>query len=319
LALKDAALAGRYPPERIGLHVAMARGPVGAAQVFSEELARVGVEALGAKFFPPIVLSILGGQIGLACQIRGASFTFIDGAGAGLQALAHAHDFLRQHDELDAILVVACDEVGQAVHTMADTLGALAPGGEVSLYHPAGAGFVPGEGSVALLVERASAASARGGRIYGHIAGVAYGSEARADEAVDDSGAVLADVAARALAQSGGAAPDLVYGLARGAGRHDRREAAALHTVLNGQSVPVSTLNAQLGLADATSGLYAATAALLGLRHGEVYSTCAPVGGDADGLDVVQGGVREAAFARALVLASSEHGNSAAVVFSSEG
>jgi len=309
-------LTGRILPERIGLHVAMSRGPVGAAQIFAEELARAGIAGLGAKFFPPIVLSILGGQIGLACQIRGASFTFIDGVGAGLQALAHAQEFLRQHDDLDAILVVACDEVGAAMHVVQDRLGALAPEGAGGLYDPDGKGFVPGEGSVALLVERESAATARTARIYGRITGVAFGSEGRCDEGLDATGSVLADVAGRALAADAGGAADVVYGLARGAALHDRREAAALRRILGGQAVPVSSLNAGLGLADATSGLYAAAAALLGLRHGEVYPTTGPVGSEADGLDVVRGGVRTGALHRALVVGSSEHGNSAAVVFS---
>jgi 3-oxoacyl-[acyl-carrier-protein] synthase II len=312
LALKDAGIAGKVAPERIGLFVAMSAGPVTSAQIYAEELHRSGIAALSAKYFPPIVLSILGGQIGLACQIRGANFTLIDGVGAGLQALAHARDMLAQHDELDAIVVVACDEVGPGFHRMLDMLGALAPDGTAAIYDPNGPGFVPGEGSVAMVIEKADRVAARGGRTYGRIAGVAFGSEGGDDEAVDPDGAVLSDVARRALA--GGEPPDLIYTLARGAGAHDRREAAALRALLGEHRVPVSSLNGQLGLADATSGLYAAAAALLGLRHGEAYPTHAATP-TVEGIDVVRGGVRNGEYGRALALGSSEHGNSTAVIF----
>jgi 3-oxoacyl-[acyl-carrier-protein] synthase II len=325
MALKDAGLAGRLAPERIGLHIAFSRGPVGSARLFAEALSAHGIAGLGAKFFPPIVYSTVGGQVGQSCQIRGASFTFLDGIGAGLQALVHAHDFLRQHTELDAVVVVAADEIEQGVFRMQDTLGMLAPG--LSLYDETGAGMVPGEGAVALVIERADAAVARNARPYGKIAGVALGNEARSDEAVDETGSVLADVATRALA-AGGAAPDVVYGLARGAARHDLREAAALRRLLKLQPVPVTSLNGQLGLADATCGLYAAAAALLGMRHGEVYPTmnaAAPPGaaagfsrGRIEGLDIVHAEPRIGKFARSLVLGSSQHGNSSAVVFTND-
>jgi 3-oxoacyl-[acyl-carrier-protein] synthase II len=321
LAMKDAGLAGRVAPERIGLFVAMSNGPTMSAQIFAEELERADIAGLGAKFFPPIVMSILGGQIGIACQLRGASFTVVDGIGAGLQALAHAHDVLQLHDELDAIVVVAADEVAPATYRCLHTLNALAPDGRGSPYDPTGPGFVPGEGSVALVIEKSAALTARGGRQYGRIAGVAFAGEPRADEALDTTGAVLADAATRALAADGGALPDLVYGLARGAAAHDRREANALHQVLGSHQPAISNLQGQLGLADASSGLYAAAAALLGLRHGEAYPA-RPVPGDTarepDDLRLVRDAVRNGDFRRALVLGSSEHGNSAAVLFTHE-
>jgi 3-oxoacyl-[acyl-carrier-protein] synthase II len=303
LALKDAGLAGRIAPERIGLHVAMSGGPVGSAQTFAEELNRNGIDKLSAKFFPPIVFATIGGQIGQSCQIRGASFIFMDGAGAGLQALAHAFDFLRQHEELDVLVVIAADEVAAMTYRMLDRLGLLAADG----------GMVPGEGAVAVVLERADEAAKRNAKPYGRIAGVALGAEGRNDDDVDPAGATLADVARRALNEAGGEAPDVVYGQASGDTRHDTREAAALRDVLNNAPVPISSLNGRLGLADAASGLFAVTGALLALRHGEVYPSHG-VRTRPDGLDVAQDGMRTGDFRRALVLGSSQHGNSAAVL-----
>jgi 3-oxoacyl-[acyl-carrier-protein] synthase II len=313
LALNDAGLMGRIAPERLGLHVALSDGPASSTQLFGDELAAKGLDGLGAKFFPPIVLSTIGGMVGQSCQIRGASFTFTDGAGAGLSALAHAHDFLLQHDELDAIVVVAADEIALSVCWMAERRGDLAKDGRVSVYDPDGSGLILGEGSVALVLERTGRAKTRGGRIHGRIGGVALGAEGRRDENVDETGAILADVAMRAMAGGGEAPPDIVYGLARGAARHDRREAAALRHAFGTHPVPVTNLNGQLGFASATSGLYAAAAALLGARHGEAYPT-RHAGPAIGGLNLLRDETVTGTFNRALVLGSSEHGHSAAVL-----
>jgi 3-oxoacyl-[acyl-carrier-protein] synthase II len=142
------------------------------------------------------------------------------------------------------------------------------------------------------------------------------GGEASGEEAVDENGAVLAEVASRALAQDGGGLPEVVYGMARGAARHDGRETAGLRRLLGDRGVPVTCLNGQLGFAHATSGFYAAAGALLGMRHGEAYAT-RRAGALADGLNLVQGAARSGRFGRALVVGSSEFGHSTAVVFDS--
>jgi len=310
LALKDAGLSGKIPPEKIGLHIAMCGGPSGSAQAFAAALDQGGIAGLGAKYFPPIVFATVGGQVGQCCQIRGASFTFMDGAGAGLQALAHAHDFLQQHEELDAIVVIAADEVAPMVFKMQDRLNALAQGGTPALYDLASPGPVPGEGAVALVIEREPTALARKGKPYGRITGLALGSEGLTTD--DTTGSALADVASRAINGHSGL-PDVAFGQARGAAQQDAREAEALRQVL-GSTVPVTSLNGQLGLADAASGLYAAAAGLLALRHGETYATfgaTTPV----PGLDIVQGTGRTGDYRRALVLGASPHGNSAAMMF----
>jgi 3-oxoacyl-(acyl-carrier-protein) synthase len=109
-----------------------------------------------------------------------------------------------------------------------------------------------------------------------------------------------------------GHAPDLAYGLARGSPQQDLDEAAAFRQVL-GDGVPVSGLNGQLGLAAATSGLYAVAAALLGLRHGEIYPAMG-VANPVDGLDVVRGSGRTGDYRSALVLGCSQLGSCGAVV-----
>lgn len=314
-ALKDAGIVDRIAPEKIGLFVAMSAGPVESSEKFSENLEKAGVAQLSARFFPPIVISTVSGQICQACRIRGSSFTFIDGVGAGLSALAHAYDTLQQHEELDAILVVSADEISRLsvhVHEQLDLISnTSAP------FSAVGKGYVPGEGAAALVLERASSCHARSAKTYGRIAGVGMGGEACSSEAVDPNATVLVRAAADAL--KGGELPDLIYGLSRGVATHDAREATALKSILGDSRVPVGGLNAQLGLSEATSGLYAAIAALLGLRYGEAY----PIQGlektgnlvsAAQQLDILNT-VKKQHFKRTMALGSSQHGNCAAVLF----
>jgi len=315
MALKDAGLTRCLKAERIGLHVALARGPVVSQQAFLDSLARDGVAGLSAKHFPSMVLSTVSGQIAQACQIKGANFTFVDGAGAGLQALAHGCDYLALHPELDALVVIAADELGPLFYRVFDCLGLLAADAEApALYAADGPGLVLGEGAAAMVLERADAAAARGGRPYGRISGVALGGEGRADEQLDAQGCRLEALARQAMHEAGGLA-DVVYGMARGVARHDLREANALKRLLADHAVPLVCLNGQLGLAEASSGLFAACAALLSLRHGEAYPSLHAERAPAE-MPLLREAPLAGDYRRALVLGSSECGNSAALMFS---
>lgn len=317
MAMQDAGLTGRIKPERVGLFVALTRGPVATQEAFLASLDRDGIAGLSARYFPSMVLSTLSGQIAQACRIQGSNFTFVDGAGAGLVALIQARQYLVLHPELDAIVVVAADELAQYSYRMFDRLGRLATGAEVpAIYSKTGSGLVLGEGAVAMVVERADSVSSRKTVPYGRIAGAAQGCEGKASERLEPSGERLEEVARQAISE-GGRDVDLVYGMGRGVATHDMREAQALNRLLRGKNAVMSCLNGQLGLAEASSGLFAASAALLGLRHGEAY----PAGGVEDAVEdlpLVRGAVRENDYRNALVLCSTESGNNFSVVFSNE-
>lgn len=318
LALQDAGLTERLVPERTGLYMAMSEGPSQSIENFSEALEQAGIAQVSARYFPPVVLSTVGGMVSQACRLRGANFTAIDGVGAGLHALAHACDTLRQHPELDAIVVVAADEVARVSTQMLSGLGLLSD--VAAPYAASGHGFVPGEGAVALVIERASACHQRHQPVYGQVAGVGLRGEATDREAgVDPTGDALASAASAAMGEAGGTLPGLVYGLSRGVASHDGREAAALLSVLGEAAVPVSGLSDRLGLAEASSGLYAAVAALLALRYGEAWPLLNPPAAadrvaPAQQLHLFSTPLQQP-FSRTMALGSSQHGNSAAIVF----
>jgi hypothetical protein len=111
--------------------------------------------------------------------------------------------------------------------------------------------------------------------------------------------------------------PDVVYGSGRGVATHDLRELNAFNAVFGGAAPRFVCLNGQLGTAEASSSLFLAAGALLSLKLGEIDPSLHCAAGAAQ-LPVVQA-LTSAPVERALVVASSECGNSAAVLFSKVG
>jgi 3-oxoacyl-[acyl-carrier-protein] synthase II len=319
LALKDARLLGGCNPElRLGVSVAMTRGAVSTSQQFKEQLRTVGIEALSPKFFPAMVASTVAGQISQAYRLRGSNSTLLGGTSAGLHALLYAFETLRQDDALDALVVVATDELGEIVHRVYDQLGLLATeerGAErVRPYHPDGAGLVLGEGAVAVVLERFGSARARGARVYAELAGYGLTSDAAGPERGAEN-AQLERALRLALAEAGVAPSevDLVCGHGRGVPEADAREVRAFTRLLEGRGTPVTSVLGNTGVAEASSGLFTVAAAVLGMERGEAY----PVVGEGDlmgELAFVRCEVKRGDYRRALVAGRTETGNNAALL-----
>jgi 3-oxoacyl-[acyl-carrier-protein] synthase II len=321
LALKDAGLKGRTRPPRMGLTVALTRGPVATQERFLENLGTAGIQGLSAKYFPAMVLSTLSGQVAQACQIKGASLTIVDGRTASLQALVDAAEYLRQSDELDALVVVAADELGSHYYRLFSRLGMLPDteryGTLPRPYDQAAGGPILGEGAAALVLERRSSMAARRGRAYGRIAGYGRTADAQPDGSLEAQGEWLERAARQALEEA--AIPidavDAVYGHGCGDPGYDRREVSVLERLLGGCEIPVGCVVGNLGLAEAASGLFTAAAALLGMHQGEVFPV-ATLGGLPASVPFVHSQARAGELRRTLVLGSTEHGNNTALLLS---
>jgi len=321
LALRDADPRGRLEPSRLGLTVALTRGPVSTQERFLESLYQDGIERMSAKYFPSMVLSTLSGEIAQACRIKGANLTIVDGRTAGLRGLLVARDYLRQNEELDALVVVAADEIGALFFRLFERLGMVADTGVHGVwprpYDQDAGGVVLGEGAVALVLERKAHAQARGAQAYAQISGCGMTADAEPECALEPQGHGLEQAARLALEEAnlGVDAVDAVYGHGCGDPQYDRRELQALARLLEGRAVPMGCVVGHLGLAEASCGLFSVAAALLGMRNGEVYPIV--TGGTLpDTPAFAGGGIREGHYRHALVLGSTEHGGNASVVLS---
>ena len=102
---------------------------------------------------------------------KGYNATHSGGIGCGQIALNQACEQLRQSPELDAIVVVASDEISRIHLMLTSTLGWLAKSNQAMLpYNPASKGMILGEGAVAIVLERKSSAERRGVKMLAEIA-----------------------------------------------------------------------------------------------------------------------------------------------------
>jgi 3-oxoacyl-[acyl-carrier-protein] synthase II len=322
MALRDAGLEGRrIPDERIGFVMGFTHPSAAATDRFLRTLRERGIDKLGAKDLPAVLFATVSGLVSESFKLKGINSTLVDGFSAGLFALAHGFELLRQNDSQDAMVVVAADEVGALFLRVCDRLGMLATeernGERLSLYDPRGAGFVLGEGAVAIVLERLEGARARGTKVYATLDGYGLTADASGFLSLEPEGKWLQQAMEIALREGGLSVEDVdvCYGHARGIPPYDLREMSALRRVLKGAKRPVGCVTGNMGVAPAACGLFSVAAAILGMQRGEAYPVVSEGLGKGD-LDFVLGGVRKGDYKRALVAGGTMEGNNAAVVVS---
>ncbi|HSP80378.1 MAG TPA: beta-ketoacyl synthase N-terminal-like domain-containing protein, partial [Myxococcaceae bacterium] len=318
LALKDAALQqGRVPGTRIGVVVGLTRGPLEAQGRFFADARRSGIEQVSPKHFAGSVVSTIAGQVAQSLQLRGLSSTVVDGPTSGLHALVHACELLRDDDTVDALVVVAADELGRRVQDLYERRGWLADADAEALrpYDPEANGLMLGEGAVAVVLERSSSARARGARVRARLPGCGQTADGRGFLRMEPEGRGLERAMRLALEEAGleAGAVDVAYGHGRGVPGYDGREALAFQRLLGDRPVPFSCVMGHTGVAEAACGLYSVAAAVLGLRAGEAYPL-ASTGALPTALRFVQGEPVRGVFRQALVAGSTDSGNNAAVL-----
>ncbi|HLL84498.1 MAG TPA: beta-ketoacyl-[acyl-carrier-protein] synthase family protein, partial [Longimicrobium sp.] len=318
LALRDAGLEGKVPETRTGAVVGLTRGAVVAHERFLQNLRKDGIRQLSPRYFPSMVLSTVSGQLSQAFRVRGIVSTVVDGTTSGLHALLHGFRLLRDNGALDAVVVVAADELGAMLHGVYARAGLLGAEGRSRPYDPEASGMVLGEGAAAIVLERRSAALARGARVRARLEGCGQTADGLGSMRLQPEGHALELAARLALQEAGVTAADVgfVYGHGRGQPAYDGREARAVVRLV-GCVTPVGCVMGNTGVVESASGLLSVLAAVLGLERGEVY----PIVSDGrlpEGVGFVHERARPGAYARALVIGGTESGNNAAVVLGKE-
>jgi 3-oxoacyl-[acyl-carrier-protein] synthase I len=235
-ALDDAALAGRVADDpRTGLFCASA----GSAMLLHHHLAQMHA-VHGERGNPMGVVSSIAGTLNfnLAAHfhITGAVCGFVSACASSSHALGYACDEIRL-GRLDRVLVVGAEEHNaetilpfagmRALSTAADPRLASRP------FDAGRDGFVGAGGAVALIVEEAEAAAARGARIYAEIAGWGQSADGHSVAMSHPEGAGIRRAMERALADARVSAADVDYVNAHATSTPvgDRAEALALRSV----------------------------------------------------------------------------------------
>ena len=201
---------------------------------------------------------MIASRIARELDLGGPSFLVSNEDGSGLKALEVACRLL-DRGLLDRAVVVAVDLAGDLRAVLGEhARRPFAVDGESNLLHE-GSAPVPGEGAVALVLERLDDASERGAPVHAVIRGVHSAQKNRertaVDAAWDESGAAPASAGYLDLAL-------------RGSPRENQRAIEGLVTAFSTASASVGAAAEVCGDAGAASGLISLVRAALALREG---------------------------------------------------
>ena len=215
--------------------------------------------------------------------LRGPNVTFNQREASSLGALVFSVGAIRQ-GRTTAMITGGADCVEETFFRVHDRFRALSPmrgdrGGGAEAARPFDRdrnSFILGEGGFLLLVESASAADARGARVYGEIVGVgATASKTALNGWPADSGG-LASAMRLALSDAGlRADADRIAGVvgtSNGSPVLDRQEADAIVSVFGSRSIPVASVKGAVGESGA-SGAAGLIAGLLSIAGGTLVPT----------------------------------------------
>ena len=186
-ALAEAGLPERDAPDpRLGVVLGTAFGCFLTNAEFEARFAEGGAAAASPRLFAATVSNAAAGELAIACRLGGPGITLTAGGAAGLVAIGHATDLLRE-GRADALVAGGVDALGDALARWLDD-GALAVGRAAS------------EAAALVVLEVEAAARARGAAVVGTIVGhaTAFEPEPRAAGAGDGLAAAVEDALAEA-------------------------------------------------------------------------------------------------------------------------
>ncbi|MFM8893602.1 MAG: beta-ketoacyl-[acyl-carrier-protein] synthase family protein, partial [Planctomycetia bacterium] len=272
-AIADAGLA----PCRDRLRIGLARG-VGAELLKAWE---ADFLAGGGEVFAPVHDETLVHRVARLAGLRGPAVTVAAACASSGYAMAIGREWIKA-GWVDACVVGGSDVLGPTAIAAFYNLRALSrrsddPAKASRPFDRDRDGFVMGEGGIALVLERLSAAHDRGCRVYGELAGVGMSSDA-AHMVTPCSDPVQATLAIqRALADAGVAADELDYCNAHAAGTPvgDVAEAAAIQRALGAAAdrVPVSSTKSMSGHLISGAAAFEAVACLAAIDRQAVPPT----------------------------------------------
>jgi act minimal PKS ketosynthase (KS/KS alpha) len=288
-ALADCGLApADVPPDRIGVSLGSA---VGCTMGLEEEyvvLSDAGRNWLVdpgygvPHLYGYMVPSTLAGEVAWACGAEGPVGLISTGCTAGLDAVGHGYQLVRE-GAVDVAVAGATDApISPITVACFDAIKATSPSNDA----PERAsrpfdlnrdGFVLGEGAAVLILEERDAARRRGAPIYAEIVGFASRSNAFHMTGLKPDGREMAEAIRVAMRQARLRPEDVDYINAHGSGtrQNDRHETAAFKAALGGRAyrVPVSSIKSMIGHSLGAIGSIEAAACALTIKNNVVPPT----------------------------------------------
>ncbi len=231
---------------------------------------------------PALMANAAAGHIAMVFGLTGANFCPVSACASGAHAVGEGYRMVR-----DGILDLAIVGGSEAA-TLPLTVAAFAqmqaltrnPDPETASrpFDAERDGFVLSEGAVALVLEEAGRAAARGARVYAEVAGYGASDDAFHITAPDPKGSGAALAITRCLQDAGEepAAVDYVNAHGTSTPLNDASETVALKTALGEEvahQVPISSTKSMTGHLLGAAGALEAAASVMAVRTGVIPPT----------------------------------------------
>lgn len=281
-AVEDSGFQATTAPERRAVILGTGIGGIGTFEAEHRKLLEKGPRRVSPLFVPMMISNMAAGQIAIRHDCRGSAMPAVTACASGSNAIGEAMRLIR-HGYADVAITggteAAITPSAVAGFTNMKALSTAEDPNAASLpFDSRRAGFVIGEGAVALVLEEYEHAVARGARIYGEVAG--YGSTCDAYHITSPhpeargGGQAMLD----AMREAGYTGEDVVYVNAHGTGTpmNDVVETQAIKNALGEEQAHkayISSTKSMTGHMLGAAGAVEALACLYALNEGVIPPT----------------------------------------------
>ena len=281
-AVKESRVEGTVDPDRFAVIFGTGIGGIGTFEREHTKLMERGPRRVSSLFVPMMIGNMASGMIAIRHDCRGPAMPAVTACASGSNAIGEALRLIR-HGYADAVItggaeaaIIPSSVAGfinmQALSSSDDPDAASLP------FDKRRAGFVIGEGAVALVLEEYEHAKERGAKIYGEVCG--YGSTCDAYHITSPHPEARGGAKAMedAMKEAGYSEKDIVYINAHGTGTpmNDKVETIAIKKALgeeNAKKAYVSSTKSMTGHMLGAAGAIEALACLFALNEGIIPPT----------------------------------------------
>lgn len=281
-AVTQSGIEGKVAPERFAVYFGTGIGGIGTFEVEHTKLLEKGPRRVSPLFVPMMIANMAAGTIAIRYNCKGAAMPSVTACASGSNAIGEAVRAIR-HGYADAVVTggaeasICPSAIAGFVNMQA--LSVAQNPDEASLpFDKRRAGFVIGEGSVALILEEYEHAVSRGAEIYAEVCGYGSTCDAYHITAPHPEAEGGARAMEDAMREAGYTESDVVYINAHGTGTpmNDSTETIAIKKALGEEAAKkayISSTKSMTGHMLGAAGAVEAMACVMALRDGVLPPT----------------------------------------------
>ncbi|WP_394437373.1 beta-ketoacyl-[acyl-carrier-protein] synthase family protein [Streptomyces sp. SGAir0957] len=315
-----------WPAERVGVVLGVTGSSLSTYETEYAHLNAGEADRVSPLAVPRSIPNMAAGEVAIDLDARGPNFIVSTACASGATAIGIARELLYS-GACDVVLTGGAESARSRMNSAAfGRMRALSrrreqPHLASRPFDTARDGFVLGEGAAVLVLERPSAARARGAPVLAMLRGFAANADAYHPISPHPDGrGVLAAITA--ALEDGGCRPgDIGHLNAHGTStpRNDALEAAAITRIFRDHTPPVTAAKGVVGHSLGAAGAMEAAYTVLALRHGCVPPVANFENPDGDHkLDIVAGRPRPVSTGTALSFSFGFGGQNAVLLFTAD-